>query len=154
MDPIPFLYGLAVAAMLACVWLSRSPVLQKTGLLLMYAWALSNLAVDWLGFERAPLLVPSLDAIIAILIAITGYRSRSRLSLVVFGIYAIIGSIHVWALLTQMQETYTYYATLNLLFLSQLLILGGSGAWLALRSRAAGGHQRLGPYHPRRAHPG
>lgn len=142
MDPIAAIYGVCVSAALVIVLVSGSHVLQKIGLLLMIDWAASNLAVACLGFHRAPLMVPSLDAAICLGVALIGHKHRSNTALAIVCLYAIVGVVHVTALVLRMQETYTYYATLNLLFLAQLLILGGSGAWLAIRNRAPGGHQR------------
>ncbi len=152
--PISALFGLIVAGSLLLAMLSNSHVLQKVGLLLLFAWAASNVAVDWLGFQRAPLLVPTIDAAVCLGIAGVGFKNRSNVSLAIVCLYVIVGVVHVMALALRMQETYTYYATLNLLFLAQLLILGGSGAWVAIRNRAAGRDQRPGFSTPRHPHPG
>ena len=52
-------FGLAVMTMLACAWLSGDHVRQKLALLLLLAWASTNLAVNYLGFARAPLITPT-----------------------------------------------------------------------------------------------
>ena len=152
MTLIPIIYGAAVACTLYLALISHSSVLQKVGLALLFAWSASNVVVSLQGFERAPLMIPTIDGFAAILIAMVGYRHRSNVALVVFGIYAIVSIVHVGAFVLRMQATYTYYLTLNLLFLSQLLLLGGSGAWLAVRHRVPRGHQRLRPHPPRRPH--
>lgn len=151
---VSHVFGIAVTAMLILVLVSDDHALQKVGLLLMTAWAVSNFVVNYMGFPRAPLFVPSLDAAITILIAMIGYRARSNVSLAVVCIYAIVGMVHVLALILRMQETYTYYAVLNVLFATQLLIVGGSGAWLAIRSCIPASGERARPHPSRLPHPG
>ena len=151
--PVSVLFGLTVAGILLLARFSKQHVLQKIGLGLLFAYGASNVAVDFYGFQQAPLMVPTIDAVAAILIAATGYRSHNMTALVVFGIYAIVGLVHVGAFVLKMQATYTYYLTLNLLFLAQLLIVGGVSAGVVLRDRVPARDQRLGSHHPRWPNP-
>lgn len=86
----------------------------------------------------------------AILVAMLGYRNRSMVALVVFLIYAIVGVVHILALVTHHEMTYRYYATLNVLFAVQLFVVGGSSAWIVVRTRVPRGRERLRPYPARR----
>lgn len=140
-------YGLTVAAMMLCVWRSRAHVLQKLGFCLLADWALGNAIVQGMGYDHAPLMIPSLHGALAVLVAMVGYKHRSQVALVVFLCYALAGVVHVGAFVTHRQATYAYYATLNLLFLAQLVTVGATGARLAVRHWAAGSRQRP------RAHP-
>lgn len=149
MDLTPIFYGLAVAAILGLSWASKSHVYQKLALQLMAAWALSNVLVGALGFSRAPLVIPTLDAVIAILVATVGYTNRSRVALVVFLLYAVVGIVHVVGFVTHRQATYTYYAVLNVLFLAQLMAVGGASAWMAVRVWSDRSRQRARAYRPR-----
>lgn len=135
-------FGLLVAVVLLCARASHQHVLQKIALVLLFAWSSSNVAVEVMGFARAPLAIPTLDAIAAVMIAVVGYRHRSNIAIVVFALYALVGWAHVAAFVLKAQETYTYYAALNCLFLAQLLVVGAPSAWLALHSRPAAGGER------------
>lgn len=146
---ISTLFGIAVAATLLLTWASGFHIFQKVGLLLMLAWAVSNVAVDYMGFPRAPLLIPSLDGLVGILIAMVGFQAKSKTALAIVVLYAIVSVVHVIALVLRMQETYTYYAALNILFLAQLLVLGGSSGRLAVRNWSASRDQRHGAGFPR-----
>lgn len=143
-------FALAVFATMLCAWWSGDHVRQKLALLLMLDWAATNLAVNYLGFERAPLVMPSLDAFVAILVVLVGYAHKSRVSLVVFGIYGLVGLAHVAAFIFRTQGTYNYYATLNAEFASQLIVVGGSGAWMAFHRWTDWSRERLHPYSARR----
>jgi hypothetical protein len=129
---VGILYGLIVALVLLISWASKSHVYQKIGLILLADWALCNLVVNALGFERAALVIPSLEALAAILVATLGYTNRNRVALVVFLLYAAIGFVWVASYVTRIQGTYTSYAVLNVLFLAQLLTVGGASAGRAI----------------------
>ena len=144
------IYGLIVGAVLLIGLLSRDHVHQKLAGLLLFAWASTNAADAMLGFEKSPLIVPSLDALTALFVALVGYANRSRQALVVFVIYAIVGVVHIGAFASHATTNYWYYAIRNVLFLAQLLIVGGSGAWLAVHHWVNRRRQRLRPYPARR----
>lgn len=147
---IPSGFGLLVVAVLICVRLSRDHVHQKLGLLLLLAWAASNVAVNLGGFERAWLIIPTLDGAIALLTAWLGYANRSRIALVVFALYFAVSLVHVGAIILDAQVTFTYYTVAGVLFLAQLLAVGVSGARLALRARLDPRRQRFRPHLARR----
>ena len=135
-------YIIAVGAMLLCVWWSGYHVLQKLGLLLLLAWATTNVVVATYGFERAPLYIATIHAGIACGIAWVGATNKSVTALVVFGLYALMAVVDIVALGTHEEATYGYYATLNIIFLAQLLFVGGNGAWLAARYSVHPRYQR------------
>lgn len=146
---ISTLFGLVCVITLLIAWASPSQVCQKLGLVLLAAWASSNVAVEVLGFLKAPVIIPSLDAAFAVVIATIGYLNRSRIALVVLLIYLLVGAVHVMAFILRTQSTYSYYATLNILFLAQLLTVGIAGARMAVSHRSDWRGQRL-RHHPAR----
>ena len=150
MENLGLVYGLVVGLVMLLALGSHEHVRQKLAILFLVDWISTNLAVDLMGFSRAPLLIPSLDAVVAILVATIGYKNRSTIALVVFLLYVIVGGVHVGAFILHAQETYAYYATLNMVFLAQLLAVGGSSAWLAIRRRPDRRRQRVRPYPARR----
>lgn len=139
------IYGLLTGGVLLLTWASRSVVLQKLGLLMLLSWAACNLAVETLGFGRAAIAIPSLDAAVALLVAWTGFTYRSRAALVVFAVFLLVGAVHVSAFVLRQEATHAYYLTLNLLSLAQLFAIGGPSAWLAVRRWAVPRGQRLRP---------
>lgn len=136
MDGWTVFYGVISLAVVGIAWLSDDHAIQKIGMLLLFAWATTNVAVEFLGFQEAPILIPSIDAMVAILTAIIGYRTKSRVALVVFLLYVSVALIHVGAYMLRKEGVYTYYAILNLFFLAQLITVGGAGAWMALSRRS------------------
>ena len=149
---IASLYGLGVLACAALAWASGSHVAQKAALVLMGAWATTNVAVAALGFRGVPLCAPTIEALCAALIAVTGYLNRSRLCLVVFFLYGAMLGAHLTAYIAGWTGRYWYFAAINSLFILQLVSVGGCGAWLAVRSGIFARGERGRHLRPRGAH--
>ncbi len=147
---IATMFGVAIVAVTLFAWSSDDHVRQKLALLLLFAWASTNIAVDFLGFGHAPLVIPSLDAVAAILVALVGYVNRSALAAIIFAIYAMVGLTHITAFVFHAQGTYNYYASLNTLFACQLIILGASSAWMVFHRWTDWGRERSRPHPARR----
>jgi len=141
-------FGVGVGLVMLLAWLSPSQVLQKLSMQLLVAWAASNVLVHYLGFVDAPILIPSLDALIAVLVATTGYHNRSNVALTIFLLYALVAGIHLGAFIFHLQGGYVYYAILNVIFALQLLVVGVSSAWMAVRYWTAGGTELFHPHPP------
>jgi len=149
--PVSFYYAMAVALTLVLAWAADNHVYQKLAMLLLFDWASTNVAVNYMGFERAPMVIPSLDAVTAILVAMVGFASGSQTALVVFCLYGAVGLAHVVGFASYNQGTYTYYAILNVLFLLQLVTVGGpSASRIVLRAWFPRRRQRVRPYPARR----
>lgn len=139
-------WGVCVASTLLLAWGSGNAAMQKLALLLLAAWALSNLALAFLGYRGEPLVVPSLDAVIAILVAMVGFNNRSRAALTVFLLYAVLGVVHIAAFTTNSLSEYGYYIAKNGLFLAQLMVVGGVSTAGLVRRWTGWRHQRLYPH--------
>lgn len=150
MDAFAIGFGALVGVVLLLTFLSHFHVYQKLGMLFLFAWAASNVMVNLMGFADAPLMIPSLDAVVAILIAILGFRSRSFVALQVFALYLLVGFVHVSAFILHRQGSYVYYATLNVLFLLQLLLVGAASARMALVHWTTRRAERARAHPPRR----
>jgi hypothetical protein len=98
------------------------------------------------GYEREPYLVPTIDGVIAATVGYVGFTNRSRLAAGVFFLFALLGVLHVVAFIEGTTESYYYYAAKNGIFLAQVLTVGGSGAWMALRNGLASRGERLGAH--------
>ncbi len=120
------MYGMLVALVIGLSWLGR--------------------VVNYFGFAQAALINPSIDAIVAVFVAFVGYTTRSRLALVVFLLYVVVGAAWVIAWLLHMQVSRPLYDVLGALFLGQLFAVGGVGGRLALRHWLASRRPRFRPY--------
>lgn len=150
MDGYAIGFGLLVAAVLLAAMVSDDHVRQKLSLVMLGAWGTSNLAVASLGFQHAMLVIPYLDLAAAIVVAVTGYTSRSASALVVFLIYGAALFTHVAMFTLHEQGTFTHYTLTGYMFLAQLLTVGASSAWLAVRRWSDRSRERLRPFHARR----
>lgn len=139
-------YGGITGVVLLTSLTSASEALQKIALLLLTAWASTNASVHLLGFTDAPLLIPSIDVVVAMAVALVGYRYRSRIALVVFSLYLAVSALHVVAFVSRWEGGYAYYAALNALFLAQLISVGAPGAWLAIHRWVAARRERARPH--------
>ena len=138
---IPTLFGLGCLLVTTLAWASGSHVNQKIALVLLFAWC-ATMIVSALGLARENLMLPSIDAIAAIVVAQIGGKRFPPIAVVVFGLYAVVGLVHVLARVLAMQETYTYFATLGYLFLAQLLTVGALSGRLAIHRWSAAGRER------------
>jgi hypothetical protein len=143
-------YGLLTMGVAFLAYASGSRAAQHVSLIFLSVWILTNTAVEVMGYERAPLLIPSVDAVSALLVAMVAFVQASRLAAAVFGLYVLVGAIHVAAFILHRQGTYPYYLALNVVFLIQLAAVGGACAGMVLRARAFGRRQRARSYAPRR----
>lgn len=139
-------FAIAVSVMIVAAWASKDHVVQKMSLLMLAAWAFSNIALAAVGYEREPLLVPSIDAVVAATVAYVGFVNRSRLAIVIFTLFALLACVHVVAFATYTTESYFYYLAKNAIFLTQVFIVGGFGAWVAIRTRLHPRSQRASPH--------
>jgi len=144
--PIPLFYGTLTLLALGLAWLSHKPTLVKTGMLMLLAWVCCNVAVEFRGASHAPLIIPSIDAFIAICIGGLALANRDLAAGWVFALFVAIGAIHVLAFSTHTQGTYLYYLALNLVYLAQIAVVGGAGGRAFVASRA---HLRGGGAHAR-----
>ena len=143
---IPLLYGLAVLVALTLTLAERRCPPILTAVALVLSWSASNIIVIGDGFAKAPLLLPMLDAILGVCVGIVALLYMNRVAAVVFGLFVLVGALHVYAYLQVMQGSYIYYTARNLLFLAQVLTVGGSAGyalvahWARWRALRDGGH--------------
>lgn len=150
MDAYAITFGALVALVLILGLLADDHVRQKLSLVLLGAWVTTNMAVEYLGFQHAMLVIPYLDLAAAILVALIGYLNRSRPALIVFVLYGLVLFTHVAMFTLHEQGTFTHYTLTGYLFLAQLLTVGASSAWLAVHRWAARSRERLRPVSARR----
>lgn len=137
-------YGLAVLVMLAITWAAKDHVVQKLGLCLLASWSATQLANAGMGLDGTPLFMPSVQVALAIVVAVLGFANRSWVALMVFVLYGVLIGVHMAAWITQRTGDYFYFATLNVVFLSQVLIVGGASGAGAVRRWLLWSGERLG----------
>ncbi len=143
-------YALLVGTMAFLAWLSRDVVTQKLALIMVGIWAASNVALAAVGYNGEPLLVPTMDAVAAILTAVVGYRSKSRVATVVFGLFIVLGVVHVVAFAAHGTTSWYYYLLKNGVFMAQAVLIGGTGVRGVMVNRLHRVHPRLRHYRARR----
>lgn len=136
------IYGLLAFAAGALAWASQASHIQKKALVLIATWAASNVAVTTFGFERAMYVQPQIDALAAIAVASVGAPIKSRAALAVTVLFVVDELVHGAAALTTIWGGYFHYATLNIIFALQALIVGGSGAVRVQWGGLLGGKRR------------
>ena len=141
--PWSVLYGMLLAVVLMLTWGSRNHVIQKLGFLMAVSWALSNLCVVWLGFATAPVLVPSINAAVAVVIGALGFRNRNYTCLAIFFLFALELAITALAFAERYNGQFIHYAALNVVFVLRMFVVGGS-AVRDMASGVRGEHSRAG----------
>lgn len=120
-----YAYGALIGVVCLLAWFSGDTVIRRVSWLSLLGWALANIAVEWLGFAKAPLLLPTLDAVIAIGVGVLGYRNRSLLCFVIVLLYLAQETVAVAGFAMQRQSELWYFATQNGMFILRMLALGG-----------------------------
>ena len=142
------IYGAILAGVLLLCWACDDTTTQRLGLWMLMSWALSNASIAWLGFDNAPLLIPAINGLIAVMIAMLGYRKRSLTVLLVFALFLGEAGINWLAYAEHMQGSYDHYAILNCIFLLRMAVVGGS-ACVHLAGRISSGYHHAHHRHPR-----
>ena len=124
---IPLGYGALTIFALTLAIVSKRPDLIETGAVLLLAWLLCNAVVILNGHTKAPLLIPTIDAILGLFVAGIAAHNQSRIAAVVFAIFLGVQMVHVAAFRLHTQGSYSYFLTLNLLYICQLVVVGGAG---------------------------
>lgn len=129
---VTMLYGAGVAAVLLFAAASRIIVFQKLALILLAAWMLTNVAFEIVGPTAYPLIYPTIEAGLGVVVAAIGIANRSRIALGVFLLYGLMIVTHIVAIAGGFTASYTYKAMINVDFIGQLLVVGGPSASMAL----------------------
>lgn len=151
--PISF-YGACAALGVLCAYASKRPALIDVSWVLLADWLAWNLTIGFWGYAHAPLLLPAQDAMfLGFVVWRTAGMGEPAARMVA---YLFVVAIVAWLVfgLTGAQNSYTCYATANVLFLLQVVTAGASGAWWAYNARVASFPRRgrLRPDHGVGAH--
>jgi len=125
---------LALAALVLARWAKSWQCAYLAGLM-VFSCVGSNIAVYEVGYERAPLLIPEWDAVIAVAVAGVAVAARSRLAVLVLAGFFVEGAAVIGFYLNHQQGSHSYYATMNVIYAAQVLMIGGSGVAFGLASR-------------------
>jgi hypothetical protein len=147
---VTMLYGSAVAFVVLAAMASRREVLQKLALVLLTAWALTNVAFAAIGPSAFPLAYPTIEAVMAYVVAMLGVARKSHIALGVFILYGLMIVTHLVAIVGGFTDLYAYKAAINASFIGQLLVVGVPSAWVALGRGLHSLRQRPRAVHVRR----
>lgn len=120
-------YGSILGVVVTLCWLSREHVAIKLAWLMALSWIGANLAVAYYGFDRAPLLTPTLNALVAILVGVVAIRHKSRPAYTLVGLFVLEAAIFVVGYLTHAQGSFAVYLALNVVFLLRMGVVGRHG---------------------------
>lgn len=119
------LYAILVGSASLLGWLTRDMTIKKVSWLMLGGWAVANIAVQWLGYNEAPLIIPLVNAVVVVMIGAVGYRHSSALCYVLVLLYLFQESLAVAAFWTDNWKTRGYYGLQNGVFVLRMLALGG-----------------------------
>lgn len=127
-DPLALflLYGAMLCAGFLLAWLSDNRTLILLGLVGVGHWMIYNAVLAKMGYDVVPMLV-GLSCIAATLSAWVGYRTKSRVALVVVGLWISAGLVSTAFYYFRMQVTWLHYLCLNITFASRWFVIGGAG---------------------------
>ncbi len=121
------LYASVMAIVLLIAWQSGNHVIQKLSLLMLLAWVGANVFVECLGKPNAAYVLPVYDAIMAVLVAVLGYKNKSNPCLAVVLLFALEETIDVFSFSEHLDGTHLHYALLNGIFVLRMAVVGGVG---------------------------
>jgi hypothetical protein len=130
-------YGILTLGSILCALWGGSVAPLKCGMILMVDWLVSNLAVGFLGFDRAPLIVPCIDAVAALCILSIAARAGCRTGYQIFALYVAGAVVHVTFYLIHAEGNRSYYEILNVLYALSVLLVGEAGVRHGLDRRDA-----------------
>ena len=143
----PALYGAAALVAIALAFASDRHVWVKVSLFLLLDWIGCNVIEQLNGYDRAPLLLPMMEAILGTAVGMLALANRSILATLVFGLF--VSSCIIWdtAFWAHAQSSFACYLTLNMVYLLGVLVVGCAGGWAVVADRPRRSVLRLG-HHP------
>lgn len=133
-------YGLILAVISGSAFAVRSPMLDRLTLLMVASWVGSVACTLVFGYARAPILIPTLNAVVAIFIAGVGIRYASKTCWAVVALFLVEEVINLVAFAYHFNGHRLQFTLLNGAFLARMAIVGG----VALVRLAHRFGQRLG----------
>lgn len=127
MQPIAIAYGLCALIVFGLAVASRRAPLIELGLILTVAWLGCNAIVLRYGYAGSTLLIPTLDAILALCVAAVAGSHQNKVAVLVLALFVVVQLVHVTAFELHAQGGHFHILALNLLFLCQLVAVGGAG---------------------------
>lgn len=122
----PTFYLVCTLATVLLAWVSGSNSRQKLALIMVVGWIQQNVWTVSIGFANAPVWIASSDLVLMLLSFLVAYAHRSYAGALLVALFGIRSTVHLSAHLSGWQGNYLYYASLNVIFLLQLLVVGGS----------------------------
>lgn len=128
-----FVYLILALTVMTLAMLTRDNVKHWLGVILLWDWTIANYCVFSWGFANAPTPLAVSELGFAIVAAGIGHQNRSFLALAIVAGFGLQEVVQVAARLNGSEGNYLYYASLNVIYALQLLVVGGASAEPFLR---------------------
>lgn len=123
-------YGAIVGLGLLTAWRSKDLALQRVSCWMGIGWIGANVSFELLGPHGAPWLTPSLNAFVAVMIAVWAIRQSSWWAWAIVALYAIEGSVSLAGFISHSQGEPLYYGTLNAIFLARWFVVAAGSVYV------------------------
>ena len=145
-------YGaLAALCVILALW-SGSVATIKMSFLMLFSWALSNIAVAAFGFVHAPSVIYAVDAVLALILGMVALQSKNGIGYAVFVLFIVEAVVHVVSFAGKSEGSLGYYVALNVIFALQTVLVGGASVIYRMVNRPIWRDIGTGVFAPRRAH--
>jgi len=143
-------YAFLTFVMLALTLASGVRAYRLQGACLALSCIVCNLATGLFGFEHAPVAMPMIDVLVAILAMLVEKHWPSPAGRLVITLFGVEVLTHVVFFLRHSEGTHAYYAVLNAIFACQVMEVGGSAGIDVARRRILFVPPGLSPVRSRR----
>ena len=128
------LFYLCCAMVTMCVSaIAKDGVKFWLSVLLLWSWTLANICVWRWGYQDAPNGLALSELALAVMAASIGYSLKSRIALVVVCLFGLQEAVQVGSRILGREGDYLFYASLNVIYMLQLLVIGGASGAAALQ---------------------
>ena len=146
MSLLPLIYLVCAVSVVTLAGFSRDSAKFWLSIVLLWAWTAANFCVYRWGWTGAPLYLAWFELGMGILSAGIGYMSRSYIALIVTVLFGAQEVVQLGAFMATMQGSTPYYVGLNLVYIAQLLVVGGASVG-SLRLDRLARIRQLNPLH-------
>ena len=118
---------------------SRQMALIAAGCVMAISCDISNLVVMCLSYHSVPLIVPAVDGMLATILAVFALKYRNLAAMAVFALFMVEEA--VWVTFVYISEGWSIrlVATLNAIYLAQVLLIGATSVKSGMASRVTEG---------------
>lgn len=140
----PFMfYGALGASVFLITLCQRQVILRYLAFIMLVSWFVCNFLVQRLGFDGAPTVAPSFDALLALTVVWLGRQAHSLTAWDVACLFGVEEGISLAGIAFGQENTRLYYVSLNIVFFAQVVRIGYAAIKGLELARLASGAERL-----------